>query len=61
MKTVELQADLHALCEAVAQHLPVDPEVAARVRERANEVRAELRARGTTNVALDLVRQARDE
>ncbi|HSU66599.1 MAG TPA: hypothetical protein VLJ39_06995 [Tepidisphaeraceae bacterium] len=61
MKTADLQADLREVCERIAHRQPIDPEVIARVQERASEVRAELGALGTTNLAADLIRQTRDE
>ena len=61
MKTIDFQADLNALCESVAHNGPVDPDIALRVQERAEEVRVELRAKGTTKAAVDLIRQTRDE
>ena len=61
MKTIDLQSDLNALCAGAANNTPVDPDIALRVKERADEVRAELRTKGTTKVAVDLIRQARDE
>jgi hypothetical protein len=53
--------DLESLCASAAAGRSVDPVVARRVQERAAKVREELRKRGTTNVAVDLIREVRDE
>lgn len=63
MKTISIsdsKADLEALCGAVASGAAVDPDVLRRVRERAEEVRAELAARGPTDIAVELVRESRE-
>ncbi len=57
----DLKADLEVLCQGVAGGLAVDPEILRRIRERAEEVQEELRARGPSDVAEDLVRESRDE
>jgi hypothetical protein len=54
-------ADLEEVCRAAAERRLVDPEVSRRVRARANAVREELRKRGRTDVAVSLIREARDE
>lgn len=53
--------DLESLCASVAAGRSVDLIVARRVQERAAKVREELRNKGTTNVAVDLIREVRDE
>jgi hypothetical protein len=53
--------DLESLCASAAARRPVDPVVARRVQERAARVREELRKKGPTNVAVDLIREVRDE
>ena len=58
----ETLADLEAVAAAVAAGRKPDPELARRVRERAVQSTAAIRRRcGELNVALDLVRQTRDE
>jgi len=54
-------ADLKAVIKHAFHRKPLDPEVAKRIHDRANEVRDELRAKGLTNVAVDLIRELRDE
>ncbi len=54
----DIKADLEAICESVAARRPVDPDVAKRVRERAEAVRAGLKP---MTVAVDLLREIRDE
>jgi hypothetical protein len=58
--TQEIQ-DLESLCASAALGRPVDPVVACRVQERAAKIRDELRTKGTTNVAVELIREIRDE
>ena len=53
--------DLETLCASAAAGRVVDPVVARRVQERAAKVREELRNRGMTSVAVDLIREVRDE
>jgi hypothetical protein len=54
-------ADLEALCDSVAVGASIDPQVAARVRQRAEQARVELNAKGPLDVAVTLVREIRDE
>jgi len=61
MATTIENTDLEEVCRAAAERRPVDPAVSRRVRERANAVREELRKRGMTDVAVSLIREARDE
>jgi hypothetical protein len=69
MKTIEsslipsdVMADMQAVAEAVASRRPVDPDVARRVRERSERVQEELRQRyGVREIAVDLIRQGREE
>jgi hypothetical protein len=59
--TTELQADREEVWRAIIEKRPVDPEVAKRVHGRAEEVRARIiKERGILDVAVDLVREARD-
>lgn len=60
--TQEAQMDLEAVCSSVAAGEPVDPEVMARVHERAERIRERLVAQyGVLDVAVDLIRAARSE
>lgn len=52
--------DLKAVCESRAANRPVDPIVARRVQERAAKIKEEIRNRGTTNIAVELIREVRD-
>jgi hypothetical protein len=53
-------ADLGVLCASIGK--PPDPELVKRVRERARQVRERVfREQGLLNVAVDLVRESRDE
>jgi hypothetical protein len=53
--------DLKEVCAALAARRPVDPVVARQVQERAETVKQEIRRKGMTNVAVDLIRQAREQ
>jgi len=59
--TTELQADHDEVSRALVEKRPVDPDVAKRVHARAAEARERLRRRGVTNVAVSLIREAREE
>lgn len=62
MSTItELQADHEEVCRAAAEKRPINPEVSRRVRARADAVRAELRRRNIPEVAVALIREAREE
>ena len=52
------EADRQAVLAHAFKGAPLDPEVAKRVHERAEAVRAKL---PLTNIAVDLLREARDE
>jgi hypothetical protein len=55
-------SDLEAAYAAIASGKPLDPEVKKRVHERAEKVREEIRRKhGVLNVAVDLIREVRDE
>jgi hypothetical protein len=61
MDPLEL-ADSQAVLEHVLHKKPLDPEVYRRVHERSAKITEELRQKhGTVNIAVDLIRQARDE
>lgn len=58
---VEL-ADSQAIIEHLLHGTPLDPEVDRRVHDRAAKITDELRRmHGTVDIAVDLVRQVRDE
>lgn len=57
----DLHADHEEVCRAAAEKRTVEPDVAKRVRARAEEARERLRKNGMTNVAASLVRASRDE
>ena len=57
-----IPANVLADGEAVMAGKKSDPEIARRVRERAEKVTAELRRKyGTLNVAVDAIRSLRDQ
>ena len=58
----QVEADLAAVMHHVASGKPLDPSVARRVQERGEKIRQEVFARnGPLNVAVELVREGRDE
>jgi hypothetical protein len=58
----DILTDGEAVLEAVMAGKKSDPEIARRVRERAEKVTAELRRKyGTLNVAVDAIRSLRDQ
>lgn len=58
----DVMADLEAICKAIAAGQRPDPELARRAAERADRMREEVRRRhGEMNVAVELVRETRDE
>ena len=55
-------ADGDAVIECLLQGTPLDPEIARRVQERGDKLTADLRRKhGALNVAVDLIREIRDE
>jgi hypothetical protein len=60
-KMAASHSDLGIVCRDITNRSSTEPEVAARVQQRANKVRAELAVMGTISVAVDLVREGRDE
>jgi hypothetical protein len=52
------EADKQAVLEHAFKKAPLDPEVARRVHERAEAIRAKL---PLTNIAVDLIRDIREE
>ena len=58
----QVQADEAAVTEHLLTGKPLDPEVYRRVRARAEQVTARLRQQyGDLNLAVDLIRDIRDE
>jgi hypothetical protein len=58
----QVEADLAAVMDHVASGKPLDPAVARRVQERGEKIRQEVFAKsGPLNVAVDLIREGRDE
>jgi hypothetical protein len=58
----QVEADLQAVLDHAFYGKPLGPEVARRVRERSERATEELRRKyGTREVAVDLVREGRDE
>jgi len=58
----DVMADLEAICNAIAAGRRPDPELARRAAERADRMREEVRRRhGILNIAVDLIREGRDE
>jgi len=57
-----IQADQAAVNEHLLTGRPLDPDVYRRVRARAEQITARLRQRcGDMNIAVDLIRDVRDE
>lgn len=55
-------ADAQAVIEHAMTGEPLDPEIARRVRERSERATEKLRRQfGTLNIAVDLIREGRDE
>jgi hypothetical protein len=58
----DARADLKAICDALADRRKPDPELVRRVDERAAKATARIYARhGLLDVAVDLIREVRDE
>jgi hypothetical protein len=58
----EINDDIQAVADAVAAGRPVDPDVARRVQEQSKKIQEELRRQyGIREIAVDLIRQGRDE
>lgn len=59
---IDEAADAQQVIEHALTGKPLDPEVARRVRERSERATAALRQqRGTVNIAVDLIREVRDQ
>jgi hypothetical protein len=60
--TAQVQADQAAVTEHLLTGKPLDPEVYRRIRDRAEQITTQLRQRyGDMNLAVDLIRDMRDE
>jgi hypothetical protein len=58
----EVLADMQAVADALAAGKPVDAEVEQRIRERSEEAQKDLSRRyGVREIAVDLIREIRDE
>lgn len=58
----DVHPDLESVAAAVATGVKPDPELARRVRERSQKAtEAVFRRHGVLNIAVDLIRQTRDE
>jgi hypothetical protein len=58
----QIQADLQAVLDRALTAKPLDPAVEGRVQKRAEKIRQEvLTKHGVVNVAVDLIREGRDE
>ena len=56
------EADEQAVLDHAFYGIPLDPEVRRRVRERADRITEALRrTHGELNIAVDLIRETRDE
>ena len=56
------EADVQAVMDQVVSGIPLDPEVAARVRERGERVTQAIRRKfGTVDIAVPYLREIRDE
>jgi len=54
-------ADNQAVMEHIVSKKPIDPDVVRRVHERAEKVKEKIRKRGVTNIAIELIRETRDQ
>jgi DNA-binding NarL/FixJ family response regulator len=58
----DVMADAQAVADAIAGRQPLDPEVARRVRERSERIQEKLlKEYGMREIAVDLIRQGREE
>ena len=56
----ETTVDLQAVINVLQSGMPLDPELERRVTWRAEKVRDELRRKGPTDIAVELLRESRD-
>ena len=61
MATATKLADLEEVLRSAHEGRPADPEVVRRIEGRAKNVKEEIRRCGITDLAVPLIRQARDE
>jgi hypothetical protein len=62
VKTTQFEADLDELANSVSSRRPVDPDVKRRIRERSQQIREDrFKKQGFLNVAVELIREIRDE
>ena len=54
-------ADFQAVVDHAFKGKPVDPEVSKRIDERAAKIQEALRKKPQTDIAVDLIREAREE
>ena len=57
----DAHADLEALCASVAKNTAPDPELVRRIQERAATVKSQLAMQSIAEIAVQLVREIRDE
>lgn len=58
----EVMADAQAVIDHLMSGKPLDPETYRRIRERAERITEEIRQKhGELNIAVDLIREIRDE
>lgn len=54
--------DTEALIERILHGKPLDPDVYRRIQDRGNKITDEIRRKfGTVEIAVDLIRESRDE
>jgi hypothetical protein len=59
---LDILDDMQAVGDAVAAGRPVEPDVAKRVRERSEKIQEQLlNQHGVREIAVDLIRQGREE
>lgn len=62
MSTATEQSDHEEVIRAAIERRPIDPEASKRVRARAELIREQLRQKfGTLDVAVELIREFRDQ
>jgi hypothetical protein len=59
--TNEAKTDLEAVCLALAEKRPVDPEVVKRARERSEQLHRESGRKFAQELSVELLREVRDE
>jgi hypothetical protein len=62
LQTFQEAADAQAVIEHARTGAPLDPEIACRIRARSERATEELRRKyGTVSLAVDLIREVRDQ